>query len=179
MGWDFSHREPGVSVHDYLARDFKNLTILDSAIVNRTFYAACEEIGKPGHIFALVALLKMPRDYYNFGYKAMGETEGPFVNDCPARILDKLTPVVGDGPGAESARQWRERCRAKVTKRQAATKVKAGDIVTFAEPLKFGNGETLTTFRFDSGSRFRAEGRAMVYRITNWRQRAYTVQAAC
>src|SRR3546814_11745666 len=68
--------------------------------------------GQCGEIFAIVCLVRWnPRakDGYIFGYKVMEESLGPCEADCPARILDLLTP-----PDKEYAREWRTRCRANL-----------------------------------------------------------------
>src|SRR3546814_19605923 len=71
--------------------------------------------GKGGEIFAIVCLVRWnPRakDGYIFGYKDMDETMGPCEADCPARILDLLTPT-----DKEYAREWRARCCANLARR--------------------------------------------------------------
>ncbi|MBQ8133271.1 MAG: hypothetical protein IJ192_02500 [Clostridia bacterium] len=46
------------------------------------------------------------KDYYNFSYKDMEETCGPYNYDCPESILKLLSPTT-----SEFALQWREKCR--------------------------------------------------------------------
>jgi hypothetical protein len=77
--------------------------ILASALVKmRTWYAACRQVdhatGK-AHVFALVCLVKYnPRDREGlvFGYKDMSESMGPCESECPASILDLLTPTTSE-----------------------------------------------------------------------------------
>jgi len=47
-------------------------------------------------------------DYYNFSYKDMDETSGPYDVDCPNSILALLSPTDN-----ERANTWRENCRAR------------------------------------------------------------------
>ena len=65
---------------------------------NRVYYAATQVMtnGRGGEIFAIVCLVRWnPRakDGYIFGYKDMDESMGPCETDCPASILDLLTPT--------------------------------------------------------------------------------------
>src|SRR3546814_2261595 len=89
--------------------------------------------GKGGEIFAIVCLVRWnPRakDGYIFGYKDMDETMGPCEADCPARILDLLTPT-----DKEYAREWRARCCANLERR--ARQLADGDRIRLPEPMTF------------------------------------------
>ena len=83
--------------------------------------------------------------------KPISEDMGPAEDRCPARILDLLT-----GPSNDHARQWRERCRARLAK----PRPRKGQTVTFAKALSFTNDESHSTFTYHGGSRFRT--------ITGW-----------
>lgn len=107
MGWLFmqrlgSHKGP----KDYLDAQFtyqndqSQLRVLRSTLVNRrVYYAAAERIliaDNTRSVFAIVCLVKWApraRDGYIFGYKDMDESVGPCERDCPAGILDLLTPT--------------------------------------------------------------------------------------
>lgn len=123
---------------------------------------------------------------------------------CPLRIIEKLSPVdelygpilskqvcdahytcawkpdephpnqrtVPDGSAYEAA-HWRDEVRAYHAARLAKPKVKAGDRVRFAEPQTFTNGDELSELEFVKGSTFRAGYKR--YRITRWRDLAYSV----
>ncbi len=80
-------------------RDGLRSTVLASALVRmRTYYAAVEHVrdGQAPEIFAVVCLVRYnPRDRegYVFGYKEMSEHMGPVEAECPAAVLDLLTPT--------------------------------------------------------------------------------------
>lgn len=140
MGWSTYHRPAGQTDREHFQGEIREgLTILDSSTKGNVFYAACKD-EQTGEVFALVYLIqRTPRDYYNFGVKAMDETVGPCYYDCPAHILDLLTETQ-----SEYAKSWRESCRkALATKAAAKTStasVKHGSKIKVAQPLKFGNG---------------------------------------
>jgi hypothetical protein len=156
--------------------------VLESAIVERKeAYAAVETVHPDGRreVWAAVFLLHYhPRakDGYTFGYKDMDESVGPNVDRCPAKILDLLTPT-----DKEWAIAWRERCRARLARREN-NKVSNGDIIKLEHALSYGGYGTADTFRV------MVEGRRVIFmaldsdtldprfrcRITNWRERAFT-----
>ena len=61
------------------------------------------------------------------------ESMGPHEADCPARILDLLTPTDKD-----YAIDWRARCRANLERR--SRKLADGDRIRFPAPMKFTDG---------------------------------------
>jgi hypothetical protein len=153
--------------------------ILASALVKmRTWYAACRQIdhatGK-AHVFALVCLVKYnPRDREGvvFGYKDMSESMGPCESECPASILDLLTPTT-----SEYAQAWRARCRATATRRSRLAP-KDGDTIIFAAAISFTDGSEARRFII------RIEGRKRIftnpasgsrYRISRWKDRECTI----
>lgn len=148
MGWLFM---PSLAPHSgprqYLDAQFTyerpdlRARVLRSALVaTRTYYAAVEFVPAGGQreVTALVCLVRYhPRDRrgYVFGYKGMDESVGPFEADCPAHILDLLTPT--DRPHAVD---WRARCRANLARRTARPRLRAGQTVVFDAPLTFSDG---------------------------------------
>ena len=95
--------------------------VLKSAMVGSTYYAAVqvlkEYVGKEnevdiykdiknGPIFCVIFLTSVDmKDYYNFSYKPMDETMGPYQYKCPISIL-KLLPETDN----EYAKEWRRKC---------------------------------------------------------------------
>ncbi len=74
--------------------------VLRSALVGmRVYYAAVEQVRiatGEREVWAAICLVRYnPRDRegYIFGYKDMEESMGPYECDCPASILDLLTPT--------------------------------------------------------------------------------------
>lgn len=132
MGWTFTHREKGRSNADWFFdecfRDSERYTLVETATVRGTFYAAVRD-AKLDQTWCFVALTRWernPRDGFNFGYKDMDETMGPCEASAPARVLDALTPT-----DSEYANEWRARCRETIAQRERAKSVKPGVIVRF------------------------------------------------
>lgn len=75
------------------------------AAVKRTVYAT-ETEPEQSSVFGAVTLTTTNRkDYFNFRYKEMSESSGPYESKCPKGILDLLTDT-----DDEFAKAWRERC---------------------------------------------------------------------
>ena len=100
----------------------KRVRPIRSAMVGATYYAACRSEftdGRPAEVWAAVALTdarRNPRDGTEWGYKLMCEEEGPNADRCPASVLRLLTPTKD-----EWAREWRDRCRARLGSRAPAS----------------------------------------------------------
>jgi hypothetical protein len=112
-------------------------------------------------VFALVLLVER-RDGVVFT-KAMTDPEGPCYYDCPASILDLLTPT-----DDKYATRWRQRCR----DRSARPKPRKGQKVRFAEPIRFTDGTSGAVFTFLGRTRFATEDGGHVA-IPRWADRAY------
>ena len=149
MGWMFSHRgrqpiKDWVVSHVNCDNESGTWKVLDIAIKNfRTAYMAVEITRKnppiAPRVVAFVFLLGFrPKDEFDTGYKDMDETMGPYEAECPARILDKLTPT-----DHEYALQWRAKCRENLAK-----KVKLEVDQEFrTAPIKFTDGVKRSHFR--------------------------------
>lgn len=131
--------------------------VLKSSMVGSTYYGAIEKIDKATSeriVFAAVVLTQThPRasDGLKFCYKDMDETVGPCYYDCPAGILDLLTPTT-----YEYAISWRQTCRDRRKTASAAKKQKPkiGQRFRLAEPIKFADGLTLSDFLMTTVPRF-------------------------
>ena len=168
MGWTSSHRSSNQSVKDYLIEEINEtgktatFKVLDIAIVKRnTAYLAVKrtsiDTGK-SEVFAMVILICYGRGQFNITTKEMSEDMGPFYYDCPARILDLLTPS-----DHTEAVLWRERCRANLAnceslKKELAT-AKEGDVFKFGSPVQFTKGT------FDQMTFHRKEKRRHVFMV--------------
>lgn len=111
---------------------------------NRVYYAAAQTLydGVPGEVFAVVCLVRWnPRskDGHQFGYKDMSENMGPCEADCPAHILDLLSPTDN-----AYALDWRARCRANLAQR--SRKLADGDRIRFPAPMTFTDGHEAQEF---------------------------------
>lgn len=159
--------------------------VLRSSLVKmRTWYAAVEvhRPDRPREVVCVVCLVRYnPRDRegYVFGYKDMDETMGPCEADCPAAILDLLTPTDN-----EHANTWRARCRANLAARAAKPKLRHGQIVSFEQPLRFTDGSSFERMQVviepsrPRAVRFRPVGGYGLYRIGRLDALAFRVEPA-
>ena len=91
-------------------------TIIKDAMVGTTYYAAMK-LTKTNEVFALIVLTAV--DKTDFGYKDMDETMQPFYYDCPANILDLLSPTKN-----ELALEWRKNCRRNIANKKELSNAK-------------------------------------------------------
>ena len=119
--------------------------VLDCAVVNlRSAYIAYEIGNAQGkrEVIAIVCALDYdPNSEFNFGYKDMDETMGPYRYGCPERILKMLTPTEH-----EYAKKWRETCWERIRSQKARPQLKKGLIIKFAAPIVFKSGIEEDTF---------------------------------
>lgn len=173
MGWTYGHRDKGVSNLDYFGAMWpadSGYKLLDAASVGSTVYGAVKT--PDGDVTAVVFLTNWHRnDYFNFGYKDMSESMGPYSYDAPARILALLTETTDP-----YAIAWRAKVRENLARVAAAKAVKPGTTVRFATPISFSNGVTGDTFTFTGkNGLFRSPGGGL-YRIgRNWTGKAFEV----
>lgn len=191
MGWLYMNSLGGfASPKAYLedqftcTGDLKSSRILRSSLVAmRTWYAACEQIDKTSaarEVFAIVCLVSYnPRskDGHVFGYKSMTEHMGPCEANCPAAILDLLTPT-----DHEHAVDWRHRCRRALDQSRRAV-LRDGDMIVFPHEITFSDGHKSRRFCVTKRGRrtlFQILGpngdlRAQLYQIRNWKTAQWTV----
>lgn len=139
MGWSYSHKPKGQTVRSFLEERFNCVNdtgswkILDCKSSIHEAYLALEVIhtGKERRVIGVVCLLGYDKKSdYNFGFKEMDESMGPYYFNCPASILDKLTPTDND-----QSLKWRAKCRENVSKGKA---LQVGCTVRFPVPISFG-----------------------------------------
>lgn len=121
MGWDYQHVTQPINRVELIKKEYtwetetKRYTPIKGVCVNQVVYLAVEETNKQSeekNVFAIVAPTRVTRDYFNFGFKSISEDCGPYFYDCPASILDLLTPTTSD-----YANKWREECRQQYQKK--------------------------------------------------------------
>lgn len=111
----------------YFERSPEVYKILKSSMVGTVYYAAIQKIGKYESVdengkwtckpienpytFAAVFLTQVNGN--EFMYKDMDETVGPFQRDCPASILNLLSPT-----DDEYSLKWRKGCRENIEKKK-------------------------------------------------------------
>jgi hypothetical protein len=128
MGWTYTTKPGTLSPVDFIKqccwRENQQKLIAGAQVGNTVYFAIKTEpkdyIGKiyqpdgEGKVTgALVYLVdtKAGSDGFNFGWKDMDETMGPYdEGKCPAAILKLLSPLKPDAPSY--AKQWRERQKA-------------------------------------------------------------------
>lgn len=166
MGWTGTHAthykngkvDRKAECDTYFSEGYR---VVKSSMVGSTYYAAVEhtkkyigrdEEDKPIYedipeserkVFAAIFLTKIDsKDYFNFYYKDMDETCGPYVYDCPATILDLLSET-----DHEWALKWRQECRANIEKKKAARKnpkslnnLPEGSVITFISQFNMTDG---------------------------------------
>jgi hypothetical protein len=149
MGWTTFNKPKHISPSDYFRDSFShepNHELLDIAIVKRMTAYMAVRIKSTGEVIAFVYLLTYSKSWDNFGYKDMSEFAGPVQSECPKRILELLTPL-SDSEDNTWAKNWRERCWAKINNRASKPKVKEGDIIKLSEPIEFNSGASYDTFK--------------------------------
>jgi hypothetical protein len=180
VGWTYSNRTKGLTTRQWFEEEFewgpgKRREIVADGISGATYYAAVrdnEDLGHGhGHVWAFVAVTRRAAGYWNFGYKDMDETMGPWDAEAPARVLDVLSPT-----GDDTALEWRARCRAHNACQAFARRVRPGTRLRFLEPVEFADGARLDTFELVDRGRalFRpADSASPPYRIRDWTRRRF------
>lgn len=131
--------------------------VLKSSMVGSTYYAAVkrtrfatETEPEKSCVFAAVCLTSTnSKDYYNFAYKDMDETCGPYNYDCPKGILDLLTPTDN-----EFAKNWREKCYENLKNKQdknSLSKLPIGSVIKY----KRHDGKEITLFKHEPAYQFK------------------------
>lgn len=115
--------------------------VLKSTMVGSVYYAALEITEKDDRrkVIGCVDLTRVDNSQYcNFYMKSMSEDMEPYYYDCPASILDLLTPRED-----ADALRWREKCREKLRRRKEQPqlgKLPIGTVIEFelrGERVKF------------------------------------------
>lgn len=111
MGWTGTHINEYELKHnkkEVVRKEVINdsiFEVLKDSFVGSTYYAAVRN-KENNVVFAIVMLTSIDNsDYFNFNYKLMDETEGPYQFSCPKSILKLLTPTEH-----EIANEWRISC---------------------------------------------------------------------
>lgn len=126
MGWDYLYKDPKMTVPDFFKQEFPNC--IDCAVVGRTAYLAIRD---GSDVFAMICLFNRAKDpQFNFGYKAMYESMGPYERQCPQRILAALTPTTHP-----NAVEWRLDCWAKIQKTANRIVPTVGMVLKFPQGL--------------------------------------------
>lgn len=131
--------------------------VLKSAMVGSTYYAAVKRTKfatdtekENSIVFAAICLTSTNlKDYYNFSYKDMDETCGPYQCDCPKGILDLLTPT-----DHEYANEWRQACYENLKKKKekdSLSKLPIGSVIKYTR----GDGIEKVLYKHDAAYQFK------------------------
>ena len=111
--------------------------VLKSSMVGSTYYAAVKSINKTNGYEGVNAVICLTstniKDYFNFAYKDMDESCGPYKYDCPKGILDLLTPTEN-----EYALEWRRQCYENLAAKKnpnAFNKLPVGTVIKVIMPF--------------------------------------------
>ena len=173
MGWTvIDHRPVGESHEDFFARQVlgEGHEILASAHIGGiggTFYAAVRE-KRSGEVWALI-VLTTGRAGSSFGWKELDEAQGAAAHECPAEVLDLLSPT-----SDERALAWRAGCRRRLRNLAA---VRAGSRVRFESDFLTPEGPCREFVAVDPAEgRFRGP-RTTEYTLTAWRREDFEILA--
>ena len=120
-------------------------------------------------------------DKTEFYWSDEAEFCGPRHTDCPARILDLLSPLSAFPAawGNKNAADCRATCRAKIkARRDLGKNLTDGITIRFAEPITFGSGAVRDSFVFRKfGRKEYLTSGEQVFIIPDWKSRDFDIIA--
>lgn len=150
--------------------------LVDISVTGSVAYCAVQINSDPSVVFALV--VKLSRDRGDWNYRDMDEGMGPHYWDCPARILDQLSPT-----DDQTSLDWRRKCREVLAAKKTKKTPKHGDIVHLESPIRFSDGAIEAVFTCEqmtwSGRRnkvYRRKGDGMLCRLRGLQRMNYTIE---
>jgi hypothetical protein len=138
MGTTSTYKSKYEKTKDFLERDVLRWSsdefdykVLDGGVSNfSTYYGAVEKTSKKSgerEVFAVIILVRFNRSQeYNFSYKAMDETEGPYQTKCPEKILKLLTPT-----NNKHANDWRKACWDRINDKKNRPKIEKDMVLEY------------------------------------------------
>ena len=176
MGWTFFHKPKGIKAVEAVKNSFgadwcANKVVAETATREGVFLVL--KVHEPdstvyipdadGFIrtLAVVMIKSVPKDQYNFGYKDMTETMGPYGCEAPLSIIaqcSELRDPIGPEPrfsSLRSVREYRARCARVAAFKALKRGLKPGAKVTLPQALPFA-GQKLQSFTVE---RARVRGR--------------------
>jgi hypothetical protein len=177
MGWTFFHKPKGKKAIATIKEQFgekwcAERVVAESATREAVFLVIKDQVGPDNKVYvpdadgsartiAVIAIKNAPRSEYNFGYKDMTETMGPYGCECPPSIIAAASPLqdpIGPEPeysSLRSAREYRKRSLLASKMKAAKRALKVGTKIKLPKPLSFG-GIALDEFTVE---RCRVRGR--------------------
>lgn len=142
MGWSYTRatcfdKRGNIDRREEMRKALFGCTILKDRMVGSTYYAAIKD--KNEGVFILVALTSV--DKWDFGYKDMCASMGPYVYTCPESILKLNT--YHDGYTDE----WIDNCRFVAERKKKLNKAKKIQVMMPFDTKHFHEGETVNLYR--------------------------------
>ena len=157
MGWTFYHKPKGIKAVDSIKGEFgaesaKNIVAMtatrEAVFIVKQYHEPDSKVYVPdanGNIRALLVfkIKSVPKDQYNFGYKDMTETMGPYGCPAPMSIIaqcSELQDPIGPQPeysSLKNARGYREGSAAHAARMKLKRGLKPGNKVVLPKPLLF------------------------------------------
>jgi hypothetical protein len=161
MGWTFFHKPRGLKAIDAIKRECGENWWAEHVVAASATFEAVHIVSKrhapesdvyvpdaDGMIreIGVFKIQNVPkaRDGYNFGYKDMSESMGPYGCECAPSIIEAASPlkplpaVVPDYSSLKSAHEYRARSLTKAKAKAAKRALKVGAKLKLAQPLSFG-----------------------------------------
>lgn len=177
MGWT---EEPmrGKNVNEHFESVFSDMDFVSKGFTKRgsEYYRAFQD--EEGKIHALVILFSRKRN--NICWKSETDSVGPVVYNCPAEILNMLSPTDN-----EYSNNWRRKCREKYWRNK---ELNEGVRIRMKQPITFKvNDEVIECDLFEvvsvkNGKIFSKMLKALpeekspfICRIKNWRDREFDI----
>ena len=187
MGWLYFHKPKGIKAVDaikngsgaeWIEKHFVASSATREAVfIVAKFHEPDSKVYMPdadGTVRALLvyAIKSVPKDHYNFGYKDMEESMGPYGCPAPMSIIaqcSELQDPVGPYPqwsSLKSARDYRERSAKAAALKAVKRKLKPGNRVTLATPSNYG-GIPCQRFTVEVARLRGRKGKSTVFRAEN------------
>jgi hypothetical protein len=140
--WNTGHLSAKEFVEKHVfSDDGETCKLVDISVRGNVAYCAVRS-PRTGEIFA--AVVRLVKDNGDWNHRDMEERSGPYYWDCPARILDKLSPT-----DHEYALEWRKRCRDRLAQSKTRKDMKPGTVIRLEDPVTFSDGVTESEFTCD------------------------------
>lgn len=187
MGWTFFYKPVGKKAIEAIKDELGAKFVAERFVAASATREAVFIVGKyhepdskvyvpdaDGMVRALLvfAIKSVPKDHYNFGYKDMEETMGPYGCPAPMSIIaqcSELQDPIGPYPsysGLKSAREYREGSAKAAAQKALKRKLKPGNKVTLPKPLSFG-GIECQRFTVEIARVRGRKGKSTVFRAEN------------
>ena len=188
MGWTYFAKPKGVKAIEAIKRSFGDDWCAKHIIAASATLGAVHLVGKfhdpdsevyvpdaDGMIRQIIVVktnnVPKAKDGYNFGYKDMTESMGPYGCECAPSIIEAASPlkpkpdVWPEYSSLKSAYQYRERSLAMAKAKAAKKALKVGTKIKLAQPLSFG-GAMLDEFVVERCRVRGRKGQSTVFRST-------------